>query len=380
MPETDAQQGQYRCPGATYTISRSVHLARLAAFHPACRQCPHRHEWKQLSARRQRHWLQIHGRAGDCSTSEGSDRDRDGAPVHAHADSQGLRTGWPMADHLTIQPEDAADARRWAAAFGLGLRRGLFGPIEHRQPVVVLATDGRPSAAEPVARANEALRWSDCNVIDLGSATADCLGFAINHLGTDAGLMLAGPNGDRRPLAARFWGPDGMLLSRGAGLERLAAQYDRGINRPTRRLGQTRRFDATAPYLAGWRPSYHGLRPLRIALDCASPPLRRYLDDLLAESACQVFDGPLETADAPRRLAQCKAHLGMALDRFGELITVYDERGGIIDPARLAAALQHPLPTSSPPDGLGVFTALLQLLSQGDRPLSLVVDRRRRCG
>src|SRR5438046_1875439 len=33
---------EYRCPGEDYTISRAVHLARLAAFYPKCRECPHR--------------------------------------------------------------------------------------------------------------------------------------------------------------------------------------------------------------------------------------------------------------------------------------------------------------------------------------------------
>src|SRR5258708_13730481 len=31
----------YRCPGEEYDITRSVHLARLAAFYSKCRNCPH---------------------------------------------------------------------------------------------------------------------------------------------------------------------------------------------------------------------------------------------------------------------------------------------------------------------------------------------------
>ena len=31
----------FRCPGEEYDISRSVHLARLAAFYSKCRHCPH---------------------------------------------------------------------------------------------------------------------------------------------------------------------------------------------------------------------------------------------------------------------------------------------------------------------------------------------------
>jgi phosphomannomutase len=32
----------YVCPGESYPITRAVHLSRLAAFFPACRDCPFR--------------------------------------------------------------------------------------------------------------------------------------------------------------------------------------------------------------------------------------------------------------------------------------------------------------------------------------------------
>jgi len=36
------QNLQYICPDGRHPISRSVHLGRLAAFYPACRNCPRR--------------------------------------------------------------------------------------------------------------------------------------------------------------------------------------------------------------------------------------------------------------------------------------------------------------------------------------------------
>ena len=41
----------YRCPGQQHPISRAVHLGRLAAFYPACRQCSHRDDTGTLSPR-----------------------------------------------------------------------------------------------------------------------------------------------------------------------------------------------------------------------------------------------------------------------------------------------------------------------------------------
>ena len=43
-------QNQYICPGETYPISRAVHLARLAAYFPACRECPYRNDPEALRA------------------------------------------------------------------------------------------------------------------------------------------------------------------------------------------------------------------------------------------------------------------------------------------------------------------------------------------
>ena len=48
---TVVEETQFRCPGDTHSISRSVHLSRLAAFYPACRQCQHRGDTGQLPPR-----------------------------------------------------------------------------------------------------------------------------------------------------------------------------------------------------------------------------------------------------------------------------------------------------------------------------------------
>src|SRR3990172_4108806 len=40
----------YVCPGETHPISRAVHLSRLAAFFPSCRECPFRTDTGQLPA------------------------------------------------------------------------------------------------------------------------------------------------------------------------------------------------------------------------------------------------------------------------------------------------------------------------------------------
>src|SRR5258708_7944421 len=41
MFAASAKAENFRCPGEEYDISRSVHLARLAAFYSKCRDCPY---------------------------------------------------------------------------------------------------------------------------------------------------------------------------------------------------------------------------------------------------------------------------------------------------------------------------------------------------
>jgi hypothetical protein len=167
---------EYRCPGERQSISRSVHLGRLAAFFPPCRDCPHREDTGSLSPRQ----------VEQLAETAAQRRPR---PLFHNEGAGGV-----FLDDLT-----PADARRIAAAFGVmvlcekkerkGEGRGeresenheepsihpssfiphpstLIPPssesLPHRVdaaaklsalPIVVLAGDGRPISAELVAGA-----------------------------------------------------------------------------------------------------------------------------------------------------------------------------------------------------------------------------------
>jgi len=47
----DVESKAYICPGETHAISRSVHLARLAAAFPPCRECPLREDGSRFAVR-----------------------------------------------------------------------------------------------------------------------------------------------------------------------------------------------------------------------------------------------------------------------------------------------------------------------------------------
>src|SRR6266404_4181554 len=59
----------YRCPGEEYDITRSVHLARLAAFYSKCRNCPHAPDSTEAGDSGQLH--EANDSASSLFTSEG---------------------------------------------------------------------------------------------------------------------------------------------------------------------------------------------------------------------------------------------------------------------------------------------------------------------
>ncbi len=416
-PPTD----EYRCPGQRQPISRAVHLGRLAAFYPACRQCPHREDTGSLSPR------QVEQLA---ETAE----QRRPRPLFHDEGASGV-----FLDDLA-----PADARRIAVAFGVMVHqeekreeRGERGEgredngkpsihhssfnIQHfpnpqspiPNPSIVLAGDGRPIAAELVAAVAEGLRWSGCDVVDIGPATAACMAFTMHHLQAAGGVLVGNPGLAPQEVGLQFWTAGPRPLSAGGGLESVAQLAETDPGRPTRRCGRMRRFQADEPYLAALSDHYHALRPLRVVVDSASKPLLHYLQQLCAAVACEVI--PLRAArrDLPDQIRAEEAHFAVQIDGDGETCRVFDEQGREAPPERLLLLLAaeestpvqvvtgprradvsrimrehgamlgfgpgarywHSMAGVPLPDALMTVTWLLKLLSRGDEPFSGVLDR-----
>jgi phosphomannomutase/phosphoglucomutase len=258
---------------------------------------------------------------------------------------------------------------------GLCLWRGDFGPARQERPVVAMANDGRPGSAELVAACDEGLRRGGCHVVEIGPAGAACLRFAVDHLGTDAALLVLGPGGREEPAALHVWTPGDRPLEH-LGREAIAQCYFHGVDRPDRRGGGSRRFDATGAYLDQFRPAYHALRPLRIAWDGRCRPARRCFNQLLAGVACRVIEMPLrDPTTAADNLTAVEAHLGVIVDRLGQTLGLLDERGRPVELPRLQPVLEDASIDEAERDAIRLLTALLPALSRDDRPLSLVLDR-----
>ncbi len=307
------------------------------------------------------------------------------------------------------------------------------------EPVVVIAGDGRPSAGELVAAVCEGLRWAGCHVVDIGPASSACLGFAIDHLQTAGGVFVGNPGCEVQTVGLKFFGGSGPL-SGGGPLDQLREIYDAGPDRPTRTYGSLRRFQAEGPYLAVAAESYHALRPLRFVLDSACRPLAGYLQKLTKPVACEIFPRRTTRDRFSEQVVDDAAHFGVRVDGDGERCEVFDERGRRVSAGRMLVLLARHLRFAKPqaavvveddtlpalvraigdpvvlsdarrsemasamrvhkaiigggpsgrfwhvdhgpplPDALGTVTALLEILSRSDRPLSEVLDREAAAG
>ncbi len=424
MADATNTDAEYQCPGEKHSISRAVHLGRLARFYPACRDCPRRHETGLLSPRQVRRLQEVEHRGQK-------------PPLFRREAVGGVALG-------QLPPGTVRDV---AIAFGLCLRRGLLPSLATSgnntpRDAAVVAGDGRPAVAELLAAACDGLRFAGCHVVDLGAASAPCLMFAADHLGAAGGLLVGSGQGGLNQVAVKLFGPDAAPLSQDAGLDVVHRQLEHGIDRPTRRFGGIRRFQAETPYLDRFRSHYHALRPLRFVLDCSCSPVEGYLGRLLANLACKATIVHAAGANLPEQVAEDEAHFGVYVDDDGERCRLVDEQGRAVatdrllpliasqsladstepghvflasrdtamppstvgpslpyevellpnDPNRAAMAaamrrckatcgadpdgrLWYGLTNAPLPDALHTLTHLLVLLSRSDRPLSLVLDR-----
>jgi phosphomannomutase len=305
LAEIQATSADYCCPGETATISRAVHLGRLARFYPACRRCPRRDETGTLSGRLVKRLAETRRRG-------------QARPLWDGEAAVGV-----FGNELT-----PALARQMAAALGLTLLEQA--DDSSQPPAAIIAGDGRPLVPELLAAVSEGLRWSGCNVVDIGAASTACLAFAIGHLHCAGGIHLGNPGGRAETVGLRFWTGGPRPLSSTTPPQPIFARIDAGLQRPTRKFGSLGRFQADEPYLAALSPFYHALRPLRFVLDAPCRPLAGYLQRLTASVACEPLPCPAHD-QLPEQIRRESAHFGVRLDADGETCQLWDEQGRPVD-------------------------------------------------
>lgn len=334
-PTARAPSKQYFCPGEAHPISRSVHLARLAAYFPACRDCPLRSDVGQLSIETRKRLDSTRRRVPRPSlfTTEGV------RGVHLNELTRPLAAKMATAfAHLLWEdyprppgPDENATQRSQGSSAG-------------PTPAVVVAYDERPSAPDLVTGVVAALRRMSCRVIDIRQATTPIFRFAVDHLRASGGIFVTGSGQGPSWIGLDFVRAGGEPLSRGhGGLERLEAELHRPHARPTRHGGAYRTFQAALPYETGLWKHFHALRPLRIICGMPLASQRRLLERLFERLPCTLIAVELpvrkraltDPADPDiRRVAEQvraqQGHLGLVIDDDGQACSFIDEEGGLV--------------------------------------------------
>lgn len=331
---------QYVCPGEDYAISRAVHLSRLAAFYPKCRDCVHRHDAAQLAIQ----------------TVEKIDASNRRATRTTLFTDEGVRG-------VYLNELTANKAGEMAGAFASLLWEAT--PLEirdpesndvtspkHVGPQVVIAHDERPSSPDLITGVAKILRRMGCHVIDIGLATRPCFWFAVQHLQAAAGIQVAGSGHDPAWTGLDFIGSGAIPIERDNRLPDIAARLASGYQRPMRLAAGQRTFHCGPTYEASLQPHFHALRPLKVCLGCPDRPVRDVIVRLFQKLACQLIPVNIpvrarqilnvDDVDAQRmRLAVPLhgAHFGLLIDDDGQTCSVFDERGDLVPPRQITLLL-----------------------------------------
>ncbi|MDB5391943.1 MAG: Phosphomannomutase [Planctomycetaceae bacterium] len=331
---------QYVCPGEDYAISRAVHLSRLAAFYPKCRECVHRHDTSQLAVQTVEHIDASNRRAARTTLFT----------------DEGVRG-------IYLNELTATKAGEIAGAFASLLWEAT--PLEIRTPdsvansmskpqgpQVVIAHDERPSSPDLITGVAKILRRMGCQVIDIGLATRPCFWFAVDHLKAAAGIQVAGSGHDPAWTGLDFVLAGAIPIERDNRLPEIASRLASGYQRPMRFSAGQRTFHCGPLYEASLRKHFHALRPLKVCLGCPSRPVRDVIVRLFEKLACQLIpvtiptrarkilsSEDIDTQRMQQGVLQYAAHFGLLIDDDGQTCSVFDERGELIPPRQISLLL-----------------------------------------
>ncbi|HCK54582.1 MAG TPA: hypothetical protein DIC23_15295 [Planctomycetaceae bacterium] len=316
---------EYTCPGHRQSISRAVHLSRMATFYPACRDCVHRDD--------------THGLAR--TTIVRLARTQDRVTRNTLFEDEGVR-----GVHRNELTRRDADRLVSALAWLCWQDRppGIGGDTRTRSsPVIVVGHDTRPAARDLLAGVLASLVRSGCRALEIGSVSDACFRFAVDHLQADAGVRVTGAG---RPVS--WIGLDavagrGRPVSRGAGLDAWENAADSGHPRPTRQSGHRRSFQVTEAYEATLRRHLLASRPLAICLSAPAGTQSDSLTRLLSPLPWNLVHSAARTGTRQQTVAELTrdtgSDLGITWDHDGDLATFCDETGATLDPLQLFVLL-----------------------------------------
>lgn len=353
---------EYRCPGERYTIPRAVHLARLAAYYPKCRECSFRVDAGHETA------LPIIEAPQPA-----------GSPLFH---TNGIRGRY-------INEIDRHRAGELAAAFASVLWEDAPPTVERLGrpgPTVVIGFDERPSSPDIVAGAALALRRMGCQVVDVGLCTRPCLWFAVHHLNATGGVFVNGSGSDPSFTGLDFVGRNNVPASVPGTLQQVSERWAAGVSRATRTPGGQRTFPAWVPYESGLWKHFAELESLTVVAGCASIVVRDLLQRLLPRCRLTLVELPvraakLTSADDPdvvhvgEWVRERQADVGFVIGDDAQQTIVLDEHGRSLPPLKWLDVLDEFLQLELAPPAGAVrnqtsFAATVEAMRTTSAPLA----------
>jgi phosphomannomutase len=326
----------YLCPGEVQPVSRSVHLARLAADYAKCSVCPH------------------------CSDLGGIGL----PPRPAHVETplapvlQGERI-WrslrsPDARREILKHCEALTAVLWRETpWDLPLNdwdvaEGA-GPNGPDVCVAWQASDIAESFATDVTRA---ISRSGCRVNSLGAVPRPAFDFAVDHLECAAGVWVEG-GGSPAGLGFRVTGRKSSSWSEQGRLEAVASARQQGAGRPCRAAGVTKSFDILPAYRESLLRHFASARG-DLAVGGWSDGLRSVWRGLESRAACRFHETGLEARcdDVPltanvrglqEEVIRQRLQGGILFGADGRQVWFVDRREGLLPDREVAERLAEEL-------------------------------------
>ncbi len=324
----------YVCPGEKYPIPRAVHLARLAAFYPKCRECPHRNETGALTPEALKRLEQV----------------RQPKARRSLWVEEGIRGVY--LNELTRQKASeyvaALAAELWREAPLVGVQEPAGSPPKPKRqgPLVVVGRDRRPSSPDIFVGVVNTLRRMGCHVVDVGVVSKPCFNFAVAHLQAAAGVYVTGTGKPATWTGCDFVSRGAQPMSLNGRLAQLAERLRLGCSRPTRSAGPYRYFQARVPYEAVLWKHFHDVRPLTVVCACLCACVEGTLERLFEKIPARLVQVPVQQAfhlhSDPDRLRRLEDRVGLAVRQASAAFGLIIDEDGMS--CRLFDELGHPVP------------------------------------
>ena len=352
-----AGPSSYTCPDELYSIPRSIHLARIAAFYSKCRDCPHRSDHGHLALDANQIPRPTDGQPGDAvrrpvvRTSLLTDESVRGVYLNELTRNRAIAWGESLAALLWDQQPLVAQGFPATETRISDESTPHQEKIPFRGPQVVVGFDERPSSPDIVTGVVLGLRRMGCPVIDVGQTSLTILSFHLQATAARAGLFVTGAGCDVSMTGFELLARDGLPFSH-ADLTFMESVVSTGVGRQTRQIGGHFPVQCQSDYVSSLAGHFHALRPLRVV--CGSPlrQTHRILKQIFARLPCELtmlslptrkrdlFD-PQDTdlQRVAKTVVEGGHHLGLVIDEDCQHCAFLTDQGDLVAVKEVARLL-----------------------------------------